>query len=335
MVLQVSELGKRLTTVPDGEGERPSGRPGRDSWVVEMLELRAADPRYKVWRRSRMSEPRPLRPLLDPPRCTPIGHKVTAESILLPYAADAAESLPIFDEILTDARPQYGIPDPANVAGFFWLNPLKHYDAEADAAVREVEAILALTDRAVFQLEMPLQTVAVAKMPRSLQTKMATKWAKQVCEFIARTPEGSTWILHLCYGNKNDAPLVSPPDAGPLVELVNALWANWPHGRILDAVHLPFGDRFHPTPYSLNFYFPMSELAIPETVHVSAGYVRANVGPDDETWGTQLEQHRWAQDAIEQMANRGLLGVSTSCGWRRRPGASLVTVRLLAAVADF
>jgi hypothetical protein len=328
--LIADELGDTITTMPF---ER------RHHWVIEFIEQRAQDPRYRILRRSRMSEDRDLRPLLDPPRAVPRrGVKVTADILALPYAAEAAYALPHLRSHLglrPEVRPQSGIADPMNVAAFFWLNPTHHYDAEAAAAQREIRDIRALAPDTVFQWEGPLQTVAVAKAPRRLQAVVAARFARRACEFIAQSPEGTEWILHLCYGNKNDSPLVSPRDAGPAVELANAMWTYWPHGQILNAIHLPLGDRHHPTPYSRNFYYPTGELIAPATVHVSAGFVRAMVLPDHPHWDAQLEQHRWAWDAFTRMANRDNVGVSTSCGWERQPGFAAATAKLLSTVAHF
>lgn len=331
MNLIVDQLGDTITTLPFE---------CRRHWVIEFIEQRARDPRYRILRRSRMSEDRDLRPLLDPPRAIPRhGVKVTADSLPLPYAAEVAHALPIMrtiPDLRTEVRPQAGIADPMNVGAFFWVNPARHYDAEAGAALREINLIHGLTfGNAVYQWEGPLQTVAVAKAPRRLQGLVAEKMARRACEFIAQAPKDSTWILHFCYGNKNDSPLVSPPDAGPLVELANAMWTYWPKNQILDAIHLPFGDRHHPTPYSRHFYLPMGELIAPETVHVSAGFVRAMVASSNPHWEPQLEQHRWAWDAFTRMANRGNVGCSTGCGLGRQPGAVVATVKLLAAVAQF
>lgn len=329
MRLLVDELADTLATMPDGEGQRPSGRPGRPNWVIEMLEERADRPEFRQWRRSRMSEPRPLRLLLDPPRCVPArGHKLTPASLHLPYAKDAAESYVIFrslSRLPATTRPQYGIPDPRNVAGFFWANPLRHYDTEVAAAQDEISAIMRITDgRAVFQWEGPLQLVAVAKMPRRLQGVVAGNMARAACEFIAGCAPGCTWVLHPCWGNKHDTPSANPPDVGPLVELVNAMIAYWPTDQHLDAIHLPFGNRLHPVPVSVRYYWPLSDLDVPAAVHLSAGLVRPEMS---------VTHTCKALLVASKMADRGDLGVSTPCGWSRQPGQSLATARILREVA--
>lgn len=329
MHLLADELADTLATMPDGEGQRPSGRHGRPNWVIEMLEERAEQPEFRQLRRSRMGEPRPLRLLLDPPRCMPArGRKLTPASLHLPYTEDAVESYPIFrslSKLDTATRPQYGIPDPRNVAGFFWANPLRHYDTEVAAAQDEVSAITRLTDgSAVFQWEGPLQLVGVAKTPRRLQGVVAENMARVACEFIAGCIPGTTWILHPCWGNKHDTPSTNPPDVGALVELVNAMIAYWPKDQHLDAIHLPFGNRLHPVPVAPRYYWPLSDLDVPAEVHLSAGLVRPEIS---------VAHTLKAMLTASRMVGRGDLGVSTPCGWSRQPGQSKATAQILREVA--
>lgn len=319
----VSRLGEYLLTVPE-ETDRPN-------WVIELVEARAHHPDLLTLRRSRMSEPISLRPLLHPPRyVTRPGHRITAETLGLPYAASAAVAAPILTEVaaehgLSHLRLQVGIPGPLDVAAFSWLRPLHYYPIEADAALREIQTIYALTGgHAVYQLEIPLETVAVAKAPRRHRPRVARLMARRLAEFVTQMPSGVEVIVHPCVGNKNDSPLVDLKDAGPLVELSNAIYEQWPEGRILSGLHLPFGSQARPAPYTRSYYAPLADLVVPETVHVSAGLVRPEA---------DLERHRWALDAAEQMANRGPLGVSTPCGWGRHPELAEITTELLVALA--
>jgi hypothetical protein len=321
----VSRLGEHLLTVPE--------ETGRPNWVIELIEARGALPNIMTLRRSRMSQPIPLRPLLHPPRyIARPGHRITPESLELPYAASAAVAAPLLAEIaaahqLPHLRLQVGIPFPLDVAAFSWLRPLHYYPTEVDAALAEIRAIHALTDgHALYQLEIPLETVAVAKTPRRQQARVARSMAKRLGEFVARMPQGSEVVVHLCVGNKNDLPLVDLADVGPLVELSDALWEQWPAERVFSGLHLPFGSRLRPAPYTLDYYAALADLVVPESVHVSAGVVRPEVG---------LDQHRWALDSAEKKANRGKLGVSTPCGWGRHPALVELTTELLVALAGY
>jgi hypothetical protein len=321
----VTRLGEYLLAVPE--------ETGRPNWVIEFIEARADLPNVVTLRRSRMSQPIPLRPLLHPPRyIARPGHRITPESLKLPYAASAAVAVPLLAEIaaarqLPHLRLQVGVPAPLDVAAFSWLRPLHYYPIEAAAALAEIRAIHDLADgHALYQLEIPLETVAVAKAPRRQQARVAQSMARRLSEFVAQMPQGAEVMVHLCVGNKNDLPLVDLADVGPLIELSNALWAHWPTGQVFSGLHLPFGSRVRPAPYTQFYYAALADLAVPESVHVSAGLVRPEAG---------LEQHRWALDVAEQVANRGKLGVSTPCGWGRHPGLVRITTDLLVALAVY
>ena len=324
MELAAAAVGPYLTTLPHGETDRPD-------WVIEFIEVRAASPDYRVVRRSRMSQPRPLRPMLDPPRLIArASHRcaITAEGLHLPYMQEALATWPIFREVaeahgLDSVRPQYGIAGPLDVASFTWLNPMKHYDAECQAAAREVACIHALTNRtAVFQLEIPAETVAVAKAPQRLRERIALKLVGWLREFVEATPGGTTWIVHLCVGNKHDLPLVDLRDVGPLVDLANALIAKWPHdSHLLDSIHLPFGSSIRPAPTAINYYKPLHDLL---PIPILAGIVRSEVS---------IEQNRRALGTAEGQWNRpGLMGVSTPCGMGRTDTVAN-GLRLLAQLA--
>jgi len=322
----IKRFGDHLESVPE-ETSRPN-------WVIEMIEARATNPYLRTVRHSRFSEPRALRPILDPPRyMVRRGHTLTAADLDLPYAAEAAISAPIIAELAPRLRPQYGIPGPLNVAAFSWLRPLAYYDLEAKAAQEQVEAIHKLTgSRALYQLEIPLETVAVAKAPRSQQVRVARAMARRACDFIAGTPSGSEWVIHLCVGNKNDEPLVNLSDTSPLVHLANALLEYWPADQILHGVHFPLGSSRNPVPTGLAYYTPLGDLALPRDVHLLAGFVRADVRTAESCWDQWVDQHRQARDHIEAAADRGELGMSTPCGWRRQPGAAHSTTQLLLAM---
>jgi hypothetical protein len=172
-------------------------------------------------------------------------------------------------------RLQVGISGPLDVAAFSWVRPLEHYDAEFYAVLREIRTIFSLTrGSVVYQLELPLDTVAVARAPRLLRHKAAENMARRACELIGQAPKDSSWIIHLCYGNKNDEPLASPPDVRPLVELGNALYAHWPQERVFEALHLPFGDKFQPAPPEMDFY--VTEKHLPAWRYHRCCFVMAN-----------------------------------------------------------
>lgn len=316
--LLVSEFGDSARSIPY---ER------RLNWIIEIIEDRTSHPDLIVLRRSRMSEPRALRVVLDPPRCIPHpGRKVTADTLPLPYSEEASIALPI----LRSAKSKYGfpglfyqagIPDPLNIAGMFWLNPLRHYGAECDAVIREISAIHKMTNgNVIFQLEVPFQTYVTAK-----SSKFADLLASKICSFISQSPVGSIWIIHLCVGNKNDEPLVVLKDVGPLVDLTDAIYSHWPDGYVFDAVHWPIGSSVDPVPQEPRFYAPARRLTLPTSVHLSAGLVRPSVG---------FVRHQKALELVISAAGRDDVGVSTPCGGSRQaPESVSTTVELLSMLS--
>ena len=326
MELAASTVGPYLVTMPNGEPDRPN-------WVIEFIEARANSPWLTTVRRSRMSEPRPLRPLLDPPRYIPRGRAgITGNELDLPYAAEAEASLPVFQQVtntygLPTVRPQYGIPGPLGVAGFSWVNPLRHYGAECDAALREIDAIHESHKPSrtvpVFQLELPAETFAVARAPARSRERVADWLFQRVGEFVGRAPVGTVFVVHLCYGNKNNEALISPGDCSPLVVCTDALMEHWPVDQILDAVHWPVGDSKTPPPAKEAFWFPGVAMGLPSTVHLSVGLARV---------GLPLSYLRGALHVAEHTLGRRL-GVSTSCGGGRDIAMVGDTMGLLAALA--
>lgn len=331
MDLLAKRLGNRMGAFPHGEPNRPN-------WSIEIVEDRANNPDLITVHRSRMSLSIPLRPFLHPPRYIPrLGTKITGDLLALPYAAEAIATLPIYAQmvekyhLLADIPPQYGIPDPLNLAAFSWLNPLRYYDAEVDAALREINWIWGITGgHVLYQLEIPLQTCAVAWAPRSLRPRVAESLVRRIAKFIARTPHGSAWTVHLCVGNKNDEPLVDLDRVDPLVALLNELGAHWPYSsQVLVSASLPFGSRRRPVPLDSDYYNALSDISLPRGVQLTAGVVRGDMSPASPHWGKWVQRHHAAMDRIEDTADRGPWKVSTPCGWSRSPEMLESTLRLL------
>lgn len=314
MQLMTAQLGRHLRTMPDGETTRPQ-------WIVEFVEARAKRPELRTLRVSRLTQPRPLRPVLDAPRYT-ARKGITFDTLCLPYLAEARSMWPVYQEIAPDGvRPQFGIPSPIDVAASSWANPFRYYELEALGAANEVDAIFELTGgTAVFQLEIPLETVAVCKTPSRLRERVADRLAHQLVEFVKLTTRGTTWIIHLCRGNKHDTELMVPPDVAGETELANAIWTAWPAAYPLDGFHFPFGGPSMPAPYDPDYYYPLTTLVIPDTVALLAGVVR--------TPGADLRQHRWALRAADTAARRRC-GVSTPCGLGRQLNTVHTTFEML------
>lgn len=304
-------VGSHVTSIP-AEGI------DRDKWVIPILNRRADRPelitlkrsRYdhspNVWRLSTVCVPRP-------------GSNLTSEVMSLWYASYAQEAWRAFQAWEASQpvgsiprRLQVGVPGPLDLSMMTWgPMALRRYQAEVDAASAELAEISALTNgRVVYQLEIPVETYLVAKADRRVRRSLAARFARRVAQFIATTPTGSVWIVHLCVGNPDDQSLITLSDTWPLMDLANEIYLQWPKDtHTLEAVHGPLGDSKNPAPTDPAYYRAMGRSELPESVRLYAGLADVNV-----PLATQQE----ALKVAEGEAGREL-GVSTQCGQGRRP----------------
>jgi hypothetical protein len=114
-------------------------------------------------------------------------------------------------------------------------------------------------------------------------------------------PRGIALGYHLCYGDFGHRHFVSPPDAGKLVRLANALSAL---ARPLAWLHMPVPVQWtEPAAFA-----PLKELKLQPATRLFLGVVHAADGAD----GAQRRIARAAELAPQ-------FGVATECGWGRRP----------------
>lgn len=315
--------GAHITTAP-AEGA------DRADWAVPILLRRLAHPDMRVLKRLTYDDSPTLWKLASimHPRA---GRRPTRSMLGLGYFDYAHSIWPTFQDLiigLPQVRLQVGIPGPADLAAFSWgpWTP-RFYRDEVAGALVEVQQIYELTAGAVvFQLELPVETVLVAKAPRRQQARLVDSLVRRLLDFIEQAPMGCTWIVHWCVGDANGKPLVHLPDAGPLVELSNALCAGWPllGTQILDALHLPLGNSVDPAPVTRPYYAPLADLVVPESVHVSAGLSHYAGHVEDQVDALASAEYAFGRE----------MGVSSSCGWGRRPEAIEVGMERLLALAD-
>ncbi len=119
-------------------------------------------------------------------------------------------------------------------------------------------------------------------------------------------PQGVELGFHLCYGDSGHKHFKEPADAGWLVRVANHLAACLQ--RPLDWLHLPVPrERFDDA-----FYRPLAGLALQPATEVYLGLVHMSDGLE----GTK----RRIQVACRHVAR---FGVSTECGFGRRPAATV------------
>lgn len=239
------------------------------------------------------------------------------ETLELDYTRHFKESWPKFEEFRrnrSDApRLQVGIPSHLDLAliafGFKPAGALGNLAPFRDATVREITRI---HDRAgddvLFQLEIPIPLILLTRVPAPLRGLVANRLAAELVKAIRRSPGGTRFGIHLCYGDMNHKAMGDPTDSGPLVQLANALVGAWPASQPLDFIHAPFARGQKPPPLDLEFYAPLGDLRLPDGVRFAAGIVHEDVAVDDL---------RMLRDRIEMLVGR-TVDVGAACGLGRR-----------------
>ena len=322
MALAIERVGQFLTTLPDGEPDL------RANWIIPVVERMQHQPEVRTLVRPRFHK-NPLRAWHGAIYTARRRHDITPDTLGLPFAQHAAEALPVLRDLVHASgyslRLQVDIPGPFDLF-MFSFGPLraKYYDVEVEAAVQQVELIEAMAPgKVVYQLSIPVETYLVALAPGPLRSKIATKLAQKIADFIQQTPEGTEWIIHLCVGDPHGKPLIILKDAQPLVELTDAVVDRWPTGWVLNAVHWPMGDGVHPFRPDPRYFAPVYDLRLPDTVHLSAGLGHLGASLGDQELGI-YELERAAGQAV---------GVSTPCGFGRRPAMAEALLDRLATLA--
>ena len=307
----LQRLGPHLRSVPDGEtGERRN-------WIVHIVEALASHPDLERVHAGDWSDyDRRTRLRIRP------GHRLRPEALNLGYAASFQAHLRLHRQLrarfgLTDLPYQVGIPSDLDLA-LFALGPaqaLRHRHVFTIATAAEIGAIHALAgDEVLFQLEVPVELVLVARAPRLLRSLVARVLAQGVARLAQRAPAGARFGVHLCLGDLGNRALCHPRDAGPIVSLTGALIRCWPAGRPLAYVHAPFAAGETPAPLAAEFYAPLTNLRLPERTRFIAGLLHEQ---------HSLEQLRVALGHVEQALGFPV-DVAAACGLGRRTPESAV-----------
>ena len=317
MRLAVERLGPELDYLPDGEtGDRRN-------WVISMIEALRAHPDFQVVRDGDWSDydktPRfALRP----------GHRLYGAALDLGIAAAARAAMPEFDTLRAEMAPRspagprflVGIPGDLDLALFTFgpSGPVRHLRPFTEALAATMYQVRRLFgDDVVFQIEVPVESVLLARAPSALRPALAGLLARRIAALAQGAPEGSRFGLHLCLGDMNHRALGRLPDASPLVLLANSVAARWPGGRPLHYVHAPLAAADNPPPGSQAFYRPLAGLKLGPDVRFIAGFAH-----EDQDPVAQFRIRQMIEDAVGHPVD-----VSTSCGLgRRQPDAALAAM---------
>ncbi|MFP2908636.1 hypothetical protein ACLESD_27015 [Pyxidicoccus sp. 3LFB2] len=320
MQLALELLGPGLRSLPDGE-------PGaRRNWIAHIVDSFRKHPDLELRKEGDWSSYQHT-PVFGVRR----GRRLTAEALDLGHVADYSESFKTFLELRRQAGTpglsfQAGLPCDFDMA-MFTLGPLgalRWGAAFRQALLRELRQLHALGGAdMVFQLEAPVELVAMSKAPAVLQSVLASFLASRLAGFAREAPVGARFGMHLCLGDLNHEALGRLKDARPVVTLVNALTRAWPGDRPLEYVHVPFAAGEAPAPTDARFYAPLARLKLPEQTRFVAGIVH-------ERW-TEA-QTRPVLQLVERAVGRRV-DVAAACGLGRRSrDAAVQTMRTTLAL---
>jgi hypothetical protein len=244
------------------------------------------------------------------------GRRLRGSSLDFGHVREFERSFPLFLEARSRAEMprlafQVGVPGDLDMA-LFVLGPqgaLLRRKPFTDATVAEITAMHASGgDDVIFQVEILVELVAVARTPRALQPAIAAPLARGVANLARRSPPGARFGVHLCLGDMNHRALGKLRDTAPLVTMANALARAWPDDRPLEFIHAPFAAAELPPPVEPRWYASLSGLRLKPGTRLIAG-----VAHEDQP----LEEQRAVVELIERGVG-GPVGISHSCGLGRR-----------------
>ena len=308
-----------VDTVGDRVGDQlPDGETGdRYNWIGRLIESLKTHPDLELTRDGDWSDYEST-----PAFKVKSGH--TFESVGLDYYEAFGESWPEFQKARIelgrpDLRFQVGIPGPIDLAfASFGFNPISGFRYSGpfeNATVAEIERIHAVAgDEVVYQIEIPIELEVAIRIPSPLRPA-GTRWlARRILRVVERAPEGTRWGIHLCVGDMNNTAFSKLGDSRPSVLLSNALVDQFPTGRTLEFVHMPFAHGSIPPTTEEAFYAPLSDLNVPDDVRFIAGFVHES---------QDVEDQRSIQRLVEERIGHPV-DVSAACGLGRRPRAQAV-----------
>jgi hypothetical protein len=308
------QLGRYLRTVPDGE----TG--SRRNWIQVLIQS-FFDNRDLQSKRGGPEDYDYTDYDRTPSFRVRDGHTLTGDSFDFGYLRAFRASYPEFQKRRdafsipgngTHPRFQVGIPGDLDLAVSAFGSPIggiRHRGAFRDATLRDIRAIHdEAGDDVVFQVEIPVELVALTKIPRPLHGPISGYLAGGVARLAREAPEGSRWGIHLCLGDFNHRAMGRLPDVGPIVRMSNDIVKRWPAGRTLDFVHAPLAAAAEPPPLEKEFYEPLRDLNLPAGTRFVAGFVHES---------RTLEEHQALLAQIDELCGHAV-DIACSCGLGRR-----------------
>lgn len=309
MTTVLDMLGPFLRSLPDGEtGERRN-------WIISIIDGLRSHPDLELRKPGDWSD-YDKTPQLRIRK----GRQLYGASLDFGHVDAVSESFPQFEAACsaagrTELAFQQGVPGDFDLA-MFTLGPagaLRHRRPFTEATLREIRGVARITGpKTLFQIEIPVELVLLAKAPAPARQGLARLLAKSVTGLAAASPEGTHFAVHLCLGDMNNRAFGTMSDVGPLVLLANAITRSWPAGRPLTLVHAPFAAADQPATTDPAFYAPLRALNLPATARFAAGFAH-----ESQT----LNEQRAICTVVEDLLQRQVV-ISSACGLGRRTEAA-------------
>lgn len=301
MTTALDIVGPYLRSLPDGE----TGP--RSNWVGSSIEGLREHPdlalRKKRLRRDGSGQLQVRK-----------GHRLYGASLDFGHVSATRQSYPIFKE-LTENRDdlvfQQGVPGDFDMAALTLGPPaaVRHRRPFTEATLAEIRGVREIAGpSALFQIEVPLELVLLAKAPRPARPLLARLLARNVTRLAAAAAAGTRFAVHLCVGDQDHRALATPSDVLPLVLLANDIIAHWPPVNPLVLVHAPFAAADHPASTAPAFLAPLRHLRLPAGVAFAAGFAH-----EDQSLRDQVQ----IRDRAEGLLQREIV-VAAACGLGRR-----------------
>lgn len=222
------------------------------------------------------------------------------------------EAWPVFRQLCEDRGStgllfQAGVPAPLDLGLYAFKEA--GLDPQLQDAISQAKAIQVLAchaearDRVMFQLESP----AAVAMAAAGQAKFA---ASQLAGLPGLCP-GTSWSVHLCFGDWFHQAMTHLDSAAPLAELAAELAGQWPYRTGWKVLHLPMAAAGDPPSLDPAWYAPLAGLRelLPGGCQLAAGFVHAR---------RSLDELKRLQDVIEDAWGAEVM-VAAACGLGRYP----------------
>lgn len=315
-------LGPRLRSLPDGEtGERRN-------WVISIVDSLRDHPDLELAKAGDWSD-YDKTPTLRVRR----GRTLYGANLDFGHVAAVRDTFPVFEQLRAELDLpglvfQSGVPSDLDLA-MFTLGPvgaLRHRTPFTEATLSEIRGVREIAGPdTVFQLELPVELVLLAKAPRAALPVLAGRLAAGLTRLATAAPAGSVIGLHLCLGDMNNKAFGTMTDVSPLVALSNAIVAGWPRGQRLAYVHAPFAAADQPATTDPAFYAPLTGLRLPTGTTFVAGFAH-----EAQALSDQLTVRSLIEDRLGQAVD-----ISAACGLgRRKPADGRAVLERTAELLD-